>query len=76
MFESTLRVGFGKKDMNLITNIRQTILEPGAFHTVDAFLSGGFSHYRLFEKLRIVISEIMTSKKGVKTGVFTRSKLY
>ena len=32
---------------------------------VHAFLSGGFSNYRLLEKVRILISEIVTSMKGV-----------
>ena len=40
---------------------------PPLHRTVDAVLSGGFSNYRLLEKMRILISEIVTSMKGVKT---------
>ena len=37
---------------------------------VHAFLSGGFSNYRLLEKVRIVNSEIVTSKK-IKHDMFS-----
>ena len=55
-----------KKFNALVYPLRDNFDEDSS-RFVHAFLSGGFSNYRLLEKMRILISEIVTSMKGVKT---------
>ena len=54
-----------KKFNALVYPLRDNFDEDSS-RFVHAFLSGGFSNYRLLEKVRILISEIVTSKKEVK----------
>ena len=53
-----------KKFNALVYPLRDNFDEDSS-RFVHAFLSGGFSNYRLLEKVRILISEIVTSMKGV-----------